>query len=78
MMTVSLVTLFLLVALASLLVLADSWVRGVAAYRTLDAERTRLAAQPAKARVLIFSVWTAEHSPSRMVTRSTAPMHAAA
>lgn len=78
MLTFSLVTLFVTAASVSLLVLADSWLRGNAAYRMLARERSRLVAQDRTARVAILSVWTGEHSPTRLATRPLAPLNAAA
>ena len=78
MLTVSLVTLFVLAAAASALVLADSWLRGANAYRALKLERSRIAAEGSAARVVTFSVWTGEHAPARHVTRLSAPLSAAA
>lgn len=78
MLTISLATLFVLAALASLVVLADSWLRGTKAYRMLTLERSRLAAQEHAARVVTFSVWTGEHSPARLASRPAAPLTVAA
>lgn len=78
MLTVSLVTLFVLAAAASLLVLAYSWLRGSTAYRALKLERSRIAAQECAARVVTFSVWTGEHSPNRAAKRPAASLHVAA
>ena len=78
MLTLSLMTLFVLAAMAALLVLADSWLRGSAAYRSLSLERSRLVAKECTARVVTFAVWTGEHSPARLASRPAEPLTAAA
>jgi hypothetical protein len=78
MLTVSLVTLFVLAVAAVLLVLVDSWLRGITAYGSLRLERSRIAAQGCAARVVTFSVWTGEHAPARDAMRSSTPLSAAA
>lgn len=78
MLTVSLVTLIVFAAAASLLVLVDSWLRGTAAYRSLTFSRSHFAEQQGTVKVVTFSVWTGEHSPSRAAMRRAAPLRAAA
>ena len=78
MLTFSLMSLFVAAAMASLLVLADSWLRGTTAYRALTRERSRLAEQQAGARVVTFSVWTREHAPARHANCQAAPLSVAA
>lgn len=78
MLTVSLVTLFTAAAAAAFLVLADSLLRGRAAYRLLAVERSRLAKQQLSARVVTFAVWTGEHAPARHAIRPGGLLPAAA